>query len=110
MNEDVINGVIANKVKEKILSLCNFNESNTSTKMWPSHIKKVVDYSNLLAIKLEGDVEVCVLAAWLHDIAKIEGVKKNHHVLGAKRASEILEEFGYDKNKIKLVQDVILTH
>ena len=97
---------VVDEVKKRVLVLCN----DDKTKIWYSHITKVVYYSKLLAEKLGASVEVCELAAWLHDIAKMEFRKKDHHIKGAERAGEILRELNYDEDKIKLVRSAILTH
>ena len=55
---------------------------------------------------------MCIIAAWLHDIASITDydLYEEHHIHGAKIADEILRNFKYDKNKIELVKKCILNH
>jgi len=67
-------------------------------------------YSKLLAKKLDADEEVCEIAAWLHDIRKLKGVREKHHVFGADEAEEILKGSGYPSDKISMVKECILTH
>ncbi len=57
-------------------------------------------------------IEICIIAAWLHDIASITDYKlyEEHHIHGAKIASEILRKFKYDDDKIELVKACILNH
>ena len=76
------------------------------------HIEAVVKNAEILANKYNADKEVCIISAWLHDIASITDYKlyKEHHVHGAKIASEILRKFEYDYNKIELVKACILNH
>jgi uncharacterized protein len=81
-----------------------------STRIWHTHINSVVRNSEFLANKLGVDVEVCILAAYLHDISKIEGNRKMHHVTGAIRARDILRSFNYDEDKIKIIEGAILAH
>lgn len=76
------------------------------------HIEAVVRNAEILAIKYNADKEICIIAAWLHDIASITDYKlyDEHHIHGAKIASEILKKFKYDDNKIELVKECILNH
>lgn len=85
-------------------------KNSDSSRIWEFHIGSVVRNSEFLAKKLGADVEVCLLAAYLHDISKIEGNKKKHHISGAIRAREILSGFNYDVDKIKIIEGAILTH
>lgn len=76
------------------------------------HIESVVRNAEILANKYNADKEICIIAAWLHDIASITDYKlyEEHHIHGAKIASEILRKFKYDDNKIELVKACILNH
>ncbi len=76
------------------------------------HIEAVVKNAEILADKYNADKEVCIIAAWLHDIASITDYKlyKEHHIEGTKIADEILRKFKYDDNKIELVKVCILNH
>lgn len=76
------------------------------------HIEAVAKNAEILAKKYNADVEVCIIAAWLHDIASITDYKlyEEHHIHGVKIASEILSKFKYDDDKIELVNKCILNH
>lgn len=76
------------------------------------HIEAVVKNAEILANKYNADKEVCIISAWLHDIASITNYKlyEEHHIHGAKIASEILRKFKYDDDKIELVKACILNH
>jgi len=76
------------------------------------HIEAVVKNAEILADKYNADKEICIIAAWLHDIASITDYKlyEEHHIHGVKIASEILRKFEYDYNKIELVKACILNH
>jgi uncharacterized protein len=64
----------------------------------------------MLAKKLNANVEVCELAAWLHDLGLVQGDLKTHHITGAKEAEKILGEFGYPKTTIEKIKHCISTH
>ena len=76
------------------------------------HIEAVAKNAEILANKYNADKEVCIIAAWLHDIASITDcdLYEEHHIHGAKIADEILRKFKYDENKIELVKNCILNH
>lgn len=76
------------------------------------HIEAVVKNAEILADKYNADKEVCIISAWLHDIASITNydLYEEHHIHGAKIADEILRKFDYDENKIELVKNCILNH
>ena len=93
------------KIKKHILELCGNQDWE-----WDKHTKLVVKFSKQLATELNADEEICKIAAWLHDIKKIQKENKKHHVHGAEEAGEILRKLGYPKEKIKQVQHCILTH
>ena len=88
-----------------VLELCNDKDWD-----WELHITAVVKYSKLLAKKLGADEEVCEISAWLHDIQKVKGNDKDHHIKGALIAAEILRKYNYPEKKIEQVKHCILTH
>lgn len=98
---------ITKKIKEKVLKLC---EEEHKTKIWHSHITKTVQYSKILAKKIKADEDICEISAWLHDIAKMQGQKKQHHLKGAREAKKILEAEKYDPKKTRKIERCIKTH
>ncbi|GAH17697.1 unnamed protein product, partial [marine sediment metagenome] len=77
------------------------------------HIKEVVELAKYVATGTDANMEVVVLAAWLHDIAKpgIGGIPAQHHgIASAEIAEEILLEEGIDLETISQVSDVIRKH
>ena len=69
------------------------------------HVKAVVKNGKELAEQYGGDVEVVMIAGWLHDIASItdESLYAMHHEYGAQMAGEILEGMNYPPEKTALV-------
>lgn len=96
---------IIKDIRKHVFSLCK-----GSGWEWEKHILSVVRYSKMLAKKLGADKEICEMSALLHDIKKIKGEKKDHHITGSKEAENILKSYGYPKDKIDKVKDCILTH
>ena len=82
------------------------------------HICPVVKNATFLAKKLNADLEVVSVAAYLHDLgisAKITGeagfaVENAHHIIGAKEAQKILKELKYPNDFTKEVMNCILSH
>lgn len=93
------------KVKEKVLKLCQDKGWN-----WKPHLFYVVKYAKLLAKEQGADEEAVELAAWLHDIHKIEVGRDLHHVHGSERAAAILKKEGCSEETIEKVKYCILTH
>lgn len=77
---------------------------------WKSHVESVVNYTKILTKKFGGDEEILEISALLHDIMKMQGKYKNHHITGAKEAENILQKLKYPNNKIEKVKNCILTH
>lgn len=106
MRDDIIN-----YLEKEIKSRCE-SENNFFGEGIFYHIKAVAENAVYLAEQYGADVEVAVIAAWLHDIASITdySLYEEHHVHGAEMAEEILNRFDYDKEKIQLVKKCILNH
>lgn len=74
------------------------------------HIIPVVNISLEMGKKLNADLEVLEIAAYLHDITRILGDKDNHHITGAKYARDFLEKYNFDDEKISLIEKCIKNH
>ena len=70
------------------------------------HVKAVVKNGKELAEQYGGDVEVVMIAGWLHDIASIT----DESLYGAQMAGEILEGMNYPPEKTALVRACIRSH
>ncbi|MDU6854547.1 MAG: HD domain-containing protein [Zhenhengia sp.] len=106
MRNDIIE-FLQKEIKERCESPSNFFGKDSYY-----HIKSVVKNATILAKEYEADVEVVIIAAWLHDIASITSYElyEDHHIHGARIAKEILERMDYSVDKIELVQKCILNH
>ncbi|MHA2068674.1 MAG: HD domain-containing protein, partial [Candidatus Thorarchaeota archaeon] len=61
----------------------------------------------------EADIDVIILSAWLHDLAKpgVEGISAERHgIVSAEMAEEILTQEKIDRGKIEKVSDAIRKH
>lgn len=98
-------------LRKEVYSRCN-QPTNKFGMGCYYHIEAVVRNGELLAEQYGADKEVVMIAAWLHDIASITDydLYAEHHIHGARMAKEILDKFGYDEEKIALIQDCIRNH
>lgn len=78
------------------------------------HISVVVENALKLAKMKGADVEIVEIAALLHDIGRVSGLKPSgnneHHITGAKIAREYLESIKYPKEKADKIVSCILAH
>ncbi len=73
------------------------------------HVQLVREYAVEL-VKIENaDIEVCEMAALLHDIGKCKR-RKNHHITGRNLADKFLESMDIPEEKKKLILKCILKH
>ncbi len=104
---------------KKVKEICKKSYSEEDYKY---HILQVVKYSLMLAKKLNADLEVVEISAYLHDIGrakkkrKFEGERKDffkdndHHITGAEETKKILKDLEYEDEFIKKVEHCVLTH
>ena len=78
------------------------------------HVYRVLNYALLIAKHEEGvDIELLTIACLLHDIgrsAQFADSKKNHAVIGAKKAYKWLLKNGYSEDFANKVKRCIKTH
>ncbi len=79
------------------------------------HILLVVKNALLLGKKLNADLEVLEIAAYLHDIGRAAywedfDVNKPHHIVGYEKSKKILKQFGYSDEFIEKVSKCVLYH
>lgn len=63
-----------------------------------------------MAKDLNADMQVVEIAAYLHDITKITGDRKNHHITGANYTEEFLKKYNIEKEKIDQIKNCIKKH
>lgn len=99
-------------VKNKLIDYSEQSKTKDGYDFWNEHIKFVFKHAGDLARKYNADIEVCELAALLHDIAMPaeNGPREEHHIYGAQMAQEILSELNYTQNKIDLIKKCVLHH
>lgn len=73
------------------------------------HIERTVKLARILAKKEGADKDVCVVAAWLHDIGKAKN-EEIHGDIGVRMAKPFLERLGFESDFIEKVCHAIETH
>ncbi len=73
------------------------------------HVERTVKLAEFLAKKENADKDVCVIAAWLHDIERAKN-EEVHGYLGARTAKLFLERLGFDSEFIEKVCHAIECH
>ena len=103
---------IIKQMSEEVKSRCYACENVYGPGIWTHHIVPVVEHAKKLAKSYEADVEVVTLAAILHDVASVTKIEyvKQHHIIGAQIAEELLSSFKYPQEKIEHIKRCILNH
>lgn len=106
MREDILADL-----QKEIYNRCQESTNKFGPGCW-HHIVAVVKNAEILAERYGADKEIVMIAAWLHDIASITdySLYELHHIHGAGLAYDILKRYGYEDNKIALVQKCIRNH
>jgi uncharacterized protein len=101
---------IIEKIKKFVEEECKKPTANYGMVLYNYHLIPMVNYSKRLAEKLNADIELVEIAAWLHDIGSIKFGRENHHITGAEIAEKKLKELGFSEEKIELVKECIINH
>jgi HD superfamily phosphodiesterase len=76
---------------------------------WDYHIWPVMEESSRMSIQYGGDEDIIWIGAMMHDVGLVYK-RKNHDILGAKIAHEILLKRGFDKKTAEKVRNIVLRH
>ncbi len=95
------------KIVKKKLAFCSAHNFD--------HVMRVYNLALYLAENEDVDLDIIKVATLLHDIGGEKEIndptgKTDHAIEGAKMAEPILNNLGYSKNKIKHIQDCIVSH
>lgn len=101
---------IVSKVKKFVEDECKKPTSKYGYEPFSFHFVPMVQYAMKLADGTKADKEIIEIAGWLHDIGSIMDGRGEHHISGAKIATNLLKELDYPDAKIKQVADCIRNH
>ena len=105
----MVNEILIEKIRKFVEDECRKPDSNYKG-AYELHFVSMHKLAKKLAEKLEADIEIVEIAAWLHDIGSIIKGRENHHIIGSIIAGELLKKFDYPEDRIKKVKDCILNH
>jgi len=97
-------------IREFVLEECKKPTSKYGLEPFECHFVPVVKYSKILGEKLNADIEILELAAWLHDIGSIIYGRENHHITSCEIAEKKLSELNYPIEKIERIKHCIFAH
>jgi putative nucleotidyltransferase with HDIG domain len=104
--------MITEEISKLVEEACRKESNSFGYGAWSHHIASVAKYARILAKKLGADVEICELAAYLHDYASVYNKDwyPEHHLYGATLAGDVLESYGYPQERVEMVKYCIVAH
>lgn len=92
---------------KKLYEEKNSDRADWADWMFDNHVLVVANNASKLAKKYDANEELSRAAALLHDIAdaKMKRENEKHEEVSLQMARELMTEFGYSDNEIKLVVD-----
>lgn len=101
--------VLSKKQLEKIQEFVKDKLKNSDYNHDLRHIERTVKLAKFIAEKENANIDVCIVSAWLHDIAK--NINEDvHGDLGAEMAEPLLKELDFDNKFIEQVKHCIFCH
>jgi len=107
---EMVDEILIERVRRFVEGECLKPNAKYGYEAYKFHFVSVVGYSRVLAAKIGADLDVVLLAAWLHDIGSIIYGRENHHITSSGVADKKLKEFGCDKRIIEKVKHCIFAH
>ncbi len=101
---------IIEHIKNFVENECKKPTSAYGYEPFLNHFAPTAQYAEKLADELDGDRDVVMLAAWLHDIGSIMHGREDHHITGSRIAEQKLQKLNYPQKKIELIKKCILNH
>jgi uncharacterized protein len=103
---------IINDLTILVENACKIKNNIFGYGIWSHHIKPMIPLGQKLADEYGADREIVTIAILLHDLAAIEDENnyKEHHIIGAKRAEELLKKYNYPTEKINQIKLCVLNH
>lgn len=74
-----------------------------------NHVQDVVEITKKLLTKIPANPEVCLIAAYWHDVGRSQ-VVENHEIKSAEMLKNYMEQNNYDNNLISFCYEAIKNH
>ena len=103
---------LISKLATFVVDACKSENNIYGYGIWSHHIKPMIPLGQKLADEYNANKEIVTISILLHDLAGIENADntKEHHIIGAERAEELLLNYNYPREKIDTVKKCILNH
>lgn len=102
-----------NYIEEKyqilIQKAINYMKNVTDPKHSLSHMYAVVNYTKEILLKVEADKEVCIIAAYWHDVGR-SIQEKGHAELSAEMLKNEMQNSGYNNEFIEKCYNAVCKH
>jgi uncharacterized protein len=114
--EEYLKNIVESSTQKAAIEEWKIASGNQKTPLYNyrlDHVQEVVELAKYLATGREAKMDVIILSAWLHDLAKprVGGISAEHHgVRSAELAEDILSRKGIDSETIRQIADVIQKH
>ena len=103
------NSEFVDKAREHVKDLSHNHEINYQD-VYDYHLVDVADWAEKLSTLHGADLEIVLIAAWLHDIGSMLQGRKDHHISGQRLARDLLLDWGYDPIRTERVCSCIYRH
>ncbi len=101
------------QIRKEIIIL-HKESKDTCMREWfyEHHVAVVTDYSEKIARRENADVEISILSALFHDIARTWGTIEDPLLMAEslEKTQQIMKKYGYSEKKIVAVHDAIIDH
>ena len=103
---------IINDIYNEVKKRCMLPSNAYGIGAWDHHILLVYKLAIENHKEYGANQDIVALAALLHDIASVTNKEytKNHHIIGAQIAEELLANYNLDKEQLELIKKCILNH
>ena len=105
-----IDQVLKDEKWKELLQIAKEGLTNDKTGHDYEHTIRVLKNALLISKSYKVDYDILIASCLLHDIAYRNGRVKDHHLVGAKIAEEVLDKLNFPKGKIKKVAIAIEDH
>ena len=95
--------ILISDIKKHLDEVCNDDRVKY-------HINPVVKIAKKMAKDLDADIQIVEIAAYMHDITKMTGERKDHHITGAIYTRDFLKNYNIEEYKVNKIMDCIKKH